>query len=219
MTPAPDATSPASQVGMEAPLGRNEALIQRLEEGADDLTPYSLGEVDSPSLNVALPAYLNEAAAAIRDLEAEIARLRSAPIPWATCQACGGAIEGWICQSCDREFHENDKGGLVMDEGHAPIPAVQSGAVAWRYKLAIDDEWELCYADPRCDTSDFAEVQPLYAAPQSEPLPGVGWQQRAVDAEETLRDISEQYRVNHTSKWAKAKADAILAALSGKEQG
>lgn len=37
-------------------------LVERLREGARDLHPYCLDEVDSPHLNVALPAYLNEAA-------------------------------------------------------------------------------------------------------------------------------------------------------------
>ena len=34
----------------------------------------------------------------------------------ATCQDCGGHIEGWICQSCDREFRENDAGNLVFED-------------------------------------------------------------------------------------------------------
>jgi hypothetical protein len=33
----------------------------------------------------------------------------------ATCQDCGGHIEGWICQSCAREFRENDAGNLVFE--------------------------------------------------------------------------------------------------------
>jgi len=43
-----------------------EELAGLLEQAAIDLHPYSLGEVDAPCLNVALPAYLNEAAAALR---------------------------------------------------------------------------------------------------------------------------------------------------------
>jgi len=34
----------------------------------------------------------------------------------AMCQDCGGHIEGWICQSCDREFRENDAGNLVFED-------------------------------------------------------------------------------------------------------
>jgi hypothetical protein len=34
----------------------------------------------------------------------------------ATCQDCGGHIEGWICQSCDRQFRENDAGNLVFED-------------------------------------------------------------------------------------------------------
>lgn len=42
-------------------------LADRLEEAAQDLHPYSLGEIESPSLNCALPAYLNEAARLLRE--------------------------------------------------------------------------------------------------------------------------------------------------------
>jgi len=37
------------------------------------------------------------------------------PVARATCQDCGGHIEGWICQSCGREFRENDAGNLVFE--------------------------------------------------------------------------------------------------------
>lgn len=40
--------------------------------------------------------------------------------------------------------------------------------VAWRAKLAADDEWELTFIDPRCDTTDFSEVQPLTPAEPAE---------------------------------------------------
>lgn len=33
----------------------------------------------------------------------------------ATCQACGGEIAGWLCQSCPAEFRENDDGALIFD--------------------------------------------------------------------------------------------------------
>ena len=38
------------------------------------------------------------------------------PVARATCQDCGGHIEGWICQSCDRQFRENDAGNLVFED-------------------------------------------------------------------------------------------------------
>ena len=38
------------------------------------------------------------------------------PVARATCQDCGGHIEGWICQSCDRQFRENDAGDLVFED-------------------------------------------------------------------------------------------------------
>ena len=40
---------------------------------------------------------------------------REEPVARATCQDCGGHIEGWICQSCAREFRENDAGNLVFE--------------------------------------------------------------------------------------------------------
>jgi hypothetical protein len=43
------------------------------------------------------------------------------PVARATCQDCGGHIEGWICQSCDREFREDDAGNLVF-EGQPVVP-------------------------------------------------------------------------------------------------
>lgn len=48
----------------------------------------------------------------------------AAPTPDAYCQKCGGTVEGWICQSCDQEFRENDAGNLVFDDEAAPIPDV-----------------------------------------------------------------------------------------------
>lgn len=44
---------------------------------------------------------------------AAIARAES-PALTATCQACGEAVEGWICQGCGREFREDDAGSLVF---------------------------------------------------------------------------------------------------------
>lgn len=38
------------------------------------------------------------------------------PVARATCQDCGGHIEGWICQSCARQFRENDAGNLVFED-------------------------------------------------------------------------------------------------------
>lgn len=36
-------------------------------------------------------------------------------VAWATCQACGGRIEGWICQGCGLPFRERDDGALIVD--------------------------------------------------------------------------------------------------------
>lgn len=47
--------------------GSDGELILRLRTGARDLHPYSVGEVDSPRLDVSLPAYLNEAADRLTD--------------------------------------------------------------------------------------------------------------------------------------------------------
>lgn len=59
----------------------------------------------------------------LEQIEAATAYKPSRPSPvvgegavaWATCQACGGSVEGWICQGCDREFREDDAGNLVFD--------------------------------------------------------------------------------------------------------
>lgn len=60
--------------------------------------------------------------------------LSAAPRPigegdaWARCQKCGGEIEGWICQSCDQGFRENDAGDLIFDQYAAqPAPSADSG--------------------------------------------------------------------------------------------
>ena len=43
-----------------------EELADRLDDAARGLHPYSLGELASPSLDAALPAYLRAAAQALR---------------------------------------------------------------------------------------------------------------------------------------------------------
>lgn len=74
------------------------------------------------------------------------AMVRPTPATLATCQACGGPIEGWICQSCDREFREDDTGNLVFDEDTPATPeglrekvmqAVLLGGDAWAITDAI----------------------------------------------------------------------------------
>lgn len=32
-----------------------------------------------------------------------------------TCQACGGEVQGWICQGCGRTFREAESGSLIFD--------------------------------------------------------------------------------------------------------
>lgn len=53
------------------------SLPQLLREGADDLHPFAVGDTDQPSMNCALPAYLNEAAAMIEAQADEITSLRA----------------------------------------------------------------------------------------------------------------------------------------------
>lgn len=173
------ATSPASQVGMEGEA-RNETLIERLTafDGGHQRDAYAL---------------IDEAAQAIRDLEAENARLRS-----------------------------------------APIPAVQSGAVAWTNEENLASIARGCGAATMWPNQHSPDSIPLYlAAPQSEPLPGgVGEREkvaRIIDprgAETLDRMLAEAMPKNRQyilDKWLGpdvfAKADAILAHLSGKEQG
>jgi len=77
-------------------------LVERLREGARDLHPYSLGEIDSPSLNVALPAYLNQAADLIERFQPAVAwacKTCNSPRAVDPCQKCGTALtkpaDGW----------------------------------------------------------------------------------------------------------------------------
>lgn len=42
--------------------------------------------------------------------------------------------------------------------------------LAWAFKLASDDTWDVCLTDPRCDTSDFSAVEPLVTAASAEAL-------------------------------------------------
>jgi hypothetical protein len=74
-------TSTANSVGTEPQGGgvrQHGDLLERLEEGARDLHPFCLGEVDSPYIHGSLPAYLNEAAQVIRQQSEEIERLKRA---------------------------------------------------------------------------------------------------------------------------------------------
>lgn len=55
------------------------------------------------------------------------------------CQACGGSIEGWICQGCDRVFRENDAGNLVYAAPVLPVEVREAdkGLIAVRDALLI----------------------------------------------------------------------------------
>lgn len=105
--------------------------------------------------------------------------------PWATCQDCGGVIEGWICQSCDREFEENDAGYLVF----AAPSTIQTGVedVAWRER---DREAVARLVDPRA------------------------WN-RFDREKTFADHVQRNQRIDWTAYLARslAKADAILAAL------
>lgn len=48
--------------------------------------------------------------------EAMLSAAPASPLPGGgpTCQVCGSKIEGWICQGCGAQFHENDAGSLVL---------------------------------------------------------------------------------------------------------
>lgn len=47
----------------------------------------------------------------------------------ARCQACGGEVQGWMCQSCDATFTENDGGYLIihLPDAHPADPAARGG--------------------------------------------------------------------------------------------
>lgn len=59
--------------------------------------------------------------------------LRGEACARAACQACGGRIEGWICQHCGRDFEENDAGDLVFmaTGGEAPSVVLSDEDRAW----------------------------------------------------------------------------------------
>lgn len=179
MTPAPDATSPASQVGMSE--ARNEALIERLEARERLIRMPGHRVIDGDPVN---PDGL-EAAKVIRDLEAENARLRS-----------------------------------------APIPAVQSGAVAWDLKIVADTMAEMQRQIEQLTGARHSMYDPAVAiarnlaAPLSEPLPG-GVGEAVAAAIDALREPGNKTSAllyNSGLRDAKEATLAILAALSGKEQ-
>lgn len=75
-----------------------------------------------------------------------------------TCQACGGEIAGWLCQSCDKDFKENDAGHLVFvsDEDFAqPVSPSEGEAVdvMWRWTESGTDT----DGDPKKFTGQYGD--------------------------------------------------------------
>lgn len=101
-----------------------------------------------------------------------------------------------------------------------PSAGARGEAVAWRCKMAADDEWELCFSDPRCDTSDFAQVQPLYATPAQPDTGDVAALREALpDAHAEAVSAFRSWYFDHAGKRifynnARKAVDTILAALS-----
>lgn len=112
-----------------------------------------------------------------------------------------------------------------MSEANAPIPAVQSGAVAWHY-FAYGQEFIVKATEPRPPRARAL----VYAAPQSEPLPGgvgeadVRLLMKARSAIEaglaTLNGLGAKVggRISLMATTS-AEITARLSALSGREQG
>ena len=69
----------------------------------------------------------------------------------ATCQKCGGEIQGWTCQGCGQVFRENDAGALVF---------ATMEAVAWREKLAVVEAIQAFYLIDwnRLDAEELADA-------------------------------------------------------------
>lgn len=79
----------------------------------------------------------------------------------------------------DRCTEEGDDQAFYAPPVDAPNPsAAKTEPVAWRFMVAGVDEWEFCETDPRCETTDFSAVQPLYTHPQ--PSLSVGLDREAV---------------------------------------
>jgi hypothetical protein len=47
------------------------------------------------------------------DLRVVLSGLSAAPA--ASCQKCGGEVQGWVCQDCNQAFRETDDGKLMFD--------------------------------------------------------------------------------------------------------
>lgn len=61
--------------------------------------------------------------------------------------------------------HADHSGGATNMVDHDGLEVL-----AWAFKLASDDTWDVCLTDPRCDTSDFSAVEPLVTAASAEAL-------------------------------------------------
>lgn len=91
----------------------------------------------------------------------------------ATCQACGGRIEGWICQGGSREFRENDAGELIIDEeggkaGAAELRDAAQGVIDWCDIVAKrPDDFRSSRPDANLRGPAFDKLREALAAPNS----------------------------------------------------
>lgn len=207
MTPVPDAANPASQ-----------------EYGALANTFLPLAaKLARESHRNGIASTCEAAAKAIRDLEAENARLRSAPIPAVQSGAVAWRV---MIEDAVRTAMVDAWADIASDTGFWPddLKRVGRTPIKLEFRPRI---WADTTASMVANT-----VLASLAAPQSEPQPGGGGEREKVDL------AVRGFFIDHTGflpspdgteaeayygSWINIPigklTDAILAALSGKEQG
>ena len=238
MTRAPDATSPASQVGEDHGSFSQEAKIPTEGREVAAVGPGEPCKYCGPGVRTGLPGNACENCMGTGlALPPEVEELEVSAWAWVQSRYPEDAIsdiafdademvDAYIAGASARQLAaQPDASQPGMSEANAPIPAVQSGAVAWRidvpngnYGFATSEAGAV-----NASRHSGGTITPLYAAPQSEPLPGgVGEALRAArDDFEAIRARLTPDSRDTASAYARAveAGQRIDAALSGKEQG